>query len=384
MQLGIRFGLGAIKAVGFAAMRCVVEDRKKNGKFIDIYEFAERIDSKLINKKSIEALGKGGIFDKMHPNRRQISESFDIISSYSAEKEKENLSNQMSLFDGIESLQRKPELKLVKDWNKLEKLQKEFESFGFFLNEHPFDEFVDDLKNRGVIFSNKITEDSLKDRSLVKMAGVVAKSKHKSGSNGRFAYLTISDPFGIFEVNIFDESLITNSRDKIVDGSSIVAECMIKKDDGGSRILVREIHGLNEFLSAVKPKQEAFEDIVVLGGGQRKNKKDEEIKVTIRNDDKKIDKADQPKNNHSNPITAPYKSSAFQPALRSIKIVIFSDENLDLIKEILTLKLNKSGDSRVYILIGRREITLMHKFYITKRDVAEIESVYGVTRVVTS
>ncbi len=260
-KLAIRFGLGAIKAVGFGMTENAVKERKANGKFKDVYDFAERLDPRTINKKSIEALSKAGAFDSLHDNRQQIANSFEMLSAYAAQKHEAASSNQMSLFGGTPEAEAKPELKKVGNWTKVEKLQKEFEAFGFFLNEHPTDDHVSDLKKRGVIFSDKLERDELADNSLVKMSGVIAGSKHRSGSRGRFAYLTISDYLGIFEAMIFDENLITNARDLLAEGSMIQIDCLIKKDDGGTRILVRDVRKLEDFIKYTAAKNEDFEDI---------------------------------------------------------------------------------------------------------------------------
>ena len=259
-KFAIRFGLGAIKAVGFAMMENTVSERKKNNKFADIYDFSERMDPRAINKKSIEALAKSGAFDSLQQNRRQLAESFEILSAYSVEKHDKIASNQMNLFGALAE-NSKPELKKISDWNKIERLQKEFEAFGFFLNEHPLDDQVSELKKRGIIFSDKLERDELEDGDSIKMAGVIASSKHRSSARGRFAYLTISDPYGIFEAMIFDEALITAARDILVDGSQIIIECLIRKDEGGVRISVREVKKLEDFIRSTKAREENFEDI---------------------------------------------------------------------------------------------------------------------------
>ncbi len=261
-KYAIRFGLGAIKAVGLASMEKAVEKRKEAGKFEDIFDFAKKMDAKSVNKKSVEALAKAGAFDKIAKNRRQIFESFDVLSAYSQQQESEATSTQMNFFGELISEEKsKPELRKVDDWIKAERLQREFEAFGFFLNEHPLDDSVLELRKRGVVFCDKIEKDELEDGDIIKMAGIIATSKHRSGPKGRFAYLTISDPFGIFEAMVFDEALITNARDILADGSSIMIECLIRKDDGGVRILVRDVKRSQDFIKNVAPKDEPFEDI---------------------------------------------------------------------------------------------------------------------------
>ncbi len=260
-KFAIRFGLGGIKAVGFGVMETAIKERDASGKFADIYDFAERLNPRSINKKSIEALAKAGAFDALQKNRRQVAESFDVLAAYSAEKTEEATSNQMSLFGGLMDANAKPELKKTQDWTKVERLQKEFEAFGFFLNEHPLDDSLSDLRKRGVIFSDKLERDELEDNNLIKMAGVIAGSKHRSGPRGRFAYMSISDPYGIYEAMIFDEGIITSARDILVDGSAISLECLVKKDEGGVRILIREVKKLEDFLQNTKAQEKDFEDI---------------------------------------------------------------------------------------------------------------------------
>ncbi len=131
-KYAIRFGLGAIKAVGFNMIEEALKEREENGKFKNIYDFSQRVDPKSINKKSIEALAKSGSFDSLNNNRRQISESFDVLSAFANEAKEEANSNQMNLFGGITEEGSRPPLKSVVDWNKKQKLNCEFEAFGFF------------------------------------------------------------------------------------------------------------------------------------------------------------------------------------------------------------------------------------------------------------
>ena len=144
-KYAIRFGLGAIKAVGFQMMSHAVNERINNGQYLDIYDFCKRSDHKAINKKSIEALAKSGALDSICKNRRQISDSFEILSNYANDAKEELNSNQMSLFSVANEINQLPALKSVPDWNKKQKLKSEFEAFGFFLNEHPIDDKINDL-----------------------------------------------------------------------------------------------------------------------------------------------------------------------------------------------------------------------------------------------
>jgi DNA polymerase III alpha subunit len=377
-KFAIRFGLGAIKAVGFGAMENAVKERAANGTFRDVYDFAERLDPRSINKKSIEALAKAGAFDSLHKNRCQIAESFDTLSSYSAQKKEAASSNQMSLFGGFPEENAKPELKKVSDWNKVGRLQKEFEAFGFFLNEHPVDDHISDLKKRGVIFSDKLERDELEDGNLVKMAGVVAGSKHRSGPRGRFAYLTISDPFGIFEAMIFDEAIITAARDILIDGSVIALECLIRKDDGGVRILVRDVKKLDDFIKNTKAQDKDFEDIKKQTmRSYNKNRDSNSGERPAFNSEKAA-----PKNTSPTPLIAEKK------IFSAIEIEIKTLDPLQNIKDLLSKVFAPSDapkNSRVFFAITQGErisrIELPQKYLLGEAEILKIKHAFGVVAV---
>ncbi|OFW81374.1 MAG: hypothetical protein A2887_03630 [Alphaproteobacteria bacterium RIFCSPLOWO2_01_FULL_40_26] len=383
-MFAIRFGLGAIKAVGFSMMENAVKERKANGKFSDLYDFVTRLDPKSINKKSIEALAKAGAFDSLLKNRRQVAESFNILSAYANEKNEERSSNQMSLFSALPEVNLAPDLKKISDWNKTERLQKEFEAFGFFLNEHPIDDFLPDLRKRGIIFSDKLERDELVDGNLVKMAGVVSSSKHRSGSRGRFAYLTMSDPFGIFEAMIFDEALITSARDVIVDSSMVVLECLIRKDDGGIRILVREIKRLDEFIKNTKAAEKDFEDIkrqISRNRGNNQNyghvanqlsEKSEPLIYKGSSSLKMVRNGDLRQSHYEIAIEAKKEKRIFN----EIAISLMSHEPLPVLKSILT----NPGTTKIFLKVGENKIELPQKCLLEETDILRIKNVSGILK----
>ena len=369
-KYAIRFGLGAIKAVGIKMMENAVINRQDNGRFIDIYDFAERLDPKAINKKTIEALAKSGAFDDIEKNRRKVAESFDILSGYANEKKEQSESNQMSLFDNISEIDQKPKLKEIQDWDKINRLQYEFEAFGFFLNEHPIDDYIEQLKKRGIIFSNKISNSDLEDNILVKISGVVCVSKHRSGSRGRFAYLTISDPYGIFEATIFDEALINSARDILTSGTLVVLTCLIKKDDGGSKILIREVAKLEDFIKNNEANKENFEDIKKLPAS-RKSKKNINDPIDIKYN---------PKENHGNDLT----TKPVKKIIKNIDIIIKDRDPIIPLKSILSqnLSFNEEDNSRVIISVltnGKfSKIELGKRYLLDQNDVIKIKAIKSV------
>ncbi len=376
-KLAIRFGLGGIKAVGFGIMENATKERDNNGKFKDIYDFAERLDPRSINKKSIEALAKAGAFDSINNNRCQIAESFDILSSYAAEKKAEATSNQMSLFGGMPELNKKPELRKVSNWNKIDRLQKEFEAFGFFLNEHPLDDKISDLKKRGVIFSDKLERDELQDNNLIKMAGVVAGSKHRSSARGRFAYLNVSDPFGMFEAMIFDEALITAARDILIDGSAIALECLIKRDEGGVRILVRDVKKLDDFINATKAQEKDFEDI-----------KKQQSRNYNNNRNQQSSNQNQPAKAPTPPTALVAPAPQIRKILTKIEIIIKNRDPVYNIKALLSqrqsLDVAQKSTKVFFAIMDNQTVTKIElpvTYLIDNNDVMRFKSISGVVDV---
>lgn len=376
-KYAIRFGLGAIKAVGFNMIEEALKERENNGKFKDIYDFSQRVDPKSINKKSIEALAKSGSFDSLNQNRRQISESFDVLSAYANEAKEEANSNQMNLFGGITEESSRPPLKSVIDWNKKQKLNCEFEAFGFFLNEHPIDNRVSDLKLRGIIFSPKIEEDVLEDNTMIKMAGVVASSKHRSGPRGRFAYLNISDPFGIYEATIFDEALITANRDLLQDGSEIVVECLIRKDDGGTRIMVKGVFRVDDFIKDINPAQKEFEDIKKIA--VRKFNPNYQKNSNFKNEAPKA--SNQTNSFEKNSTQNNSETVKIERKISQIEIKVNDEKALLPLRTVLSQKISNNVEDAKIILIANRDnqevkIALASNFKIAEIDIFRLKNLH--------
>ncbi len=274
----------------------------------------------------------------------------------------------MSLFGGTSEANVKPKLKQITDWIKSERLQREFEAFGFFLNDHPLDDSLSELRKRGVIFSDKIERDEMADGMLVKMAGIVATSKHRSSSRGRFAYITISDPFGIFEAMIFDEALITSARDILVDGTQIAIECLVRKDDGGIRILIQNVKKLEEFIRNTEAAQENFEDIKIQtmrsnSGNRQRNY-----------DGKKSENFESKKSPSSQP------SFSAQPPKKipsEIEIKISKREQIVIAKSLIS-KLTKTesnqDSTRIFLIAEGKKIELADRFLINEIDFLRINN----------
>lgn len=242
----IRYGLAALKNVGEVAMEGLVAEREANGKFKDIFDFVGRLDNRILNRRALENLIKAGALDSLSSNRQQLLESVDTLLSYSSTLARERESNQVSLFGDAAGDMPKPALRDVRDWPPLERLQNEFSAVGFYLSSHPLEGYAKNLQRMGTVSSANFAQRLGSSYSMLKLAGIVMGVKTRVSDRGKFAFLTLSDVDGIFEVSIFDETLLSSASDLLVNGQLLLVQAEGKMDEGGSRIIVQGLSPLDE------------------------------------------------------------------------------------------------------------------------------------------
>lgn len=248
----IRYALAAIKNVGAAAMGAIVAEREANGPFKDIYDFANRMDASVMNRRQIEHLIMAGAFDSLSPNRRQLFEALDMLIASAQNATEERSSNQVSLF-GAEETQKlnRRELKPVEDWPMTERLNQECAAIGFYLSDHPLSPYAPVLKKLGVSSSTRLTT-PLPDRQGLKLAGILSAVKLRSGPRGRSAFLTLSDAEGQYEVTVFDEEIINRHHAELKGGAVLLISVDVRHSERGMRLLVNRIEQLDAVANAVR------------------------------------------------------------------------------------------------------------------------------------
>ncbi|EEE38944.1 putative DNA polymerase III alpha subunit subfamily [Rhodobacteraceae bacterium KLH11] len=225
------YALGALKNVGVEAMNLVVEGRA--GKpFVNLFDFARRVDLKKVGKRPLEMLARAGAFDQLDKNRRRVFESLDPLVQYSAAIHEQKNSNQVSLFGEAGDDLPEPRLSPSSDWLPAERLSEEFKAIGFYLSGHPLDDYMPALKRKQVLTLDEVMEKARSGPLIAKMAGVVAgRQERKSARGNRFAFAQLSDPTGAFEVTLFSETL-EKSREFLETGAQVVltAEATMEAD----------------------------------------------------------------------------------------------------------------------------------------------------------
>ncbi|WP_204113289.1 DNA polymerase III subunit alpha [Shimia biformata] len=238
------YALGALKNVGVEAMRLVVEGRNVDGvekPFVNLFDFARRVDLKKVGKRPLEMLARSGAFDQLDPNRRRVLESLDALVSYSAAIFDQKASNQVSLFGEAGEDLPEPRLAPVNDWLPAERLDEEARAIGFFLSGHPLQDYMAPLKRKGVLTLDELSEKARGGALVAKIAGRVSgRQERKSARGNRFAFAQLSDPTGAYEVTIFSETL-EKCREHLETGSKVVVTVEATMESDQLKLLAKSI-----------------------------------------------------------------------------------------------------------------------------------------------
>ncbi len=219
----VKFGLAAIKNVGAKLIDAIVEERKKNGIFKNFLDFLIRLDSHLLNKRTIESLIKSGAFDNLGISRKQLIENYDKLASEAHKIKEERESGQFGLFSSNKSNNDKNNFDEIlnsiitsnEEWNKIELLKYEKEVLGFFISDHPLNKYKREIKKLTNI--NLAEIDTYPDKYQVKLVGLITGIAEKKSKDGKkFAILSIENLEGLIEGKIFSD-IYEESISKITD-----------------------------------------------------------------------------------------------------------------------------------------------------------------------
>ena len=244
-QLGIRYALAAVKRVGFVAMEGLVRDRGEKP-FCDLTDFAERCDSRNINKIQMESLAKAGAFDSLEPDRHTVFASAEIILRRAQSRAQEKEVGQVGLFGGgvDSSLREVLRLKKVRPWPDFERLSHEASVIGFHMSAHPLDAYKHVLRRLGVTPSLQLESKAHQGVMRVSIAGCVVDKKERPTRTGKkMAWVTLTDASGGCEVTLFSETLQA-CRDLLVAGQAVLVQAELKLDGDALRITANSVQDL--------------------------------------------------------------------------------------------------------------------------------------------
>jgi DNA polymerase-3 subunit alpha len=260
----IQYGMEAIKGVGSNAVAEVVRERKENGKFESIYDFARRVDSQVCNKRTLESLIQAGAFDPLDKNRRQLLENMETIISYGSRVQEMENSNQSDLFgEGGDSASAidEPKLTEVEPWSNIERLNKERELIGFYLSGHPLDKYQEDVR---IFCSHRLDTaklEQLGDRTEVRVAGIITQVKRVTDKKGRpFAFLEMEDREGSVDVVVFND-VYDRNLGMIQEDTCVVMDGSIDTSRGGLQIIAKSFERIESMREKYQDQIELEVDI---------------------------------------------------------------------------------------------------------------------------
>jgi DNA polymerase-3 subunit alpha len=239
------YALGGIKAVGLEAISNIVNERIKNGKFSSINDFIKRVNPKDINKLQLEGLVKAGAFDKLNDNRQSLFDSIPNMISKSKNDFDNKIINQIDLF-GDNDENEINLIKNIKDWEFEDKLSKEFEAVGFFISDHPLNQFKEIFSDYKIIdYKTFISDNNLEQNNV---AATLLKIQERKTSKGTpYAVIKLTDLSSVFELFIFSDTLEIN-RNILKEGNSLILTLIktISGDEKINRINVRKVTSLKD------------------------------------------------------------------------------------------------------------------------------------------
>ena len=279
------YALGGIKNVGYEAVSNIVKERLKKGEFKSINDFIERINPKDINKLQLEGLVKAGAFDGINKNRQSLFNSIPNLILKSKNIFDNKITNQIDLF-GSDQIKDDELLNSIDDWKFEERLSKEFEAVGFFISDHPLNQYTDIFDDYKISNFDKFNSDqSLKEANIA--ATLLKIQERKTSKGNSYAIIKLTDLTSVFELFIFSDTLELN-RELLIEGNSLILSLVKNVSDEENRfkrINVKKVESLKNIFN--KPFSEISfnlndEDQIKNLSNNLDNKGSVEVKITIK------------------------------------------------------------------------------------------------------
>jgi DNA polymerase-3 subunit alpha len=243
----IRFGLNAVKNVGESACRAIVRAREEGGAFTSIWDFTERVDPAVVNKRALESLVKCGALDSTGASRRALLECLEQALSWGQKQQADKLLGQGSIFDLGEPLggdggapRHHPTMPTLPEFEKADLLKLEKETLGLYVSEHPLAAIKDQLRKKTECTLNELQ--FRRDGEIVTVGGIVASLKHMTTKKGDpMVFVGLEDVTGQCEVVAFN-SVFALSRELLVPDRILIVKGRVdQKGAGETKMVAMEI-----------------------------------------------------------------------------------------------------------------------------------------------
>ncbi len=234
----IRFGLNAVKNVGDSAARAIVAARQEGAAFSSLWDFTERVDPQVVNKRALESLVKCGGLDSTGSSRRGMLEALEHALSHGQRAQDERLRGQESLFAQADEKPAHPPIG-SEEFEKNDLLRLEKETLGLYVSEHPLEAIRDQLRRK--------TDASLaelerrRDGDIVTVAGIVSAIKQLTTKKGDpMVFMRLDDVLGSAECVVFN-SVYAASRELLMTDAVLVVKARVDHKEGESKLIALEV-----------------------------------------------------------------------------------------------------------------------------------------------
>ena len=236
----IRYGLGAIKGSGEAAISAIVAARREGGEFTGLFDLTRRVDKRYLNRRLLEALTKAGAFDCLNDNRASLMAS--IAPAMDAADQAARGGNQNSLFGDSHSPASGNPYVATPVWPEREKLLQEKSALGFYFSGHPYHGYVGELSG----FVRLRLADLEPAREPRLLAGIIVSIRTQMSRRGKMAIVLLDDGSSTLDVVVFAEILEAH-RDWLKEDELLIVEGKVNRDDysGGLRVTADKVFDLN-------------------------------------------------------------------------------------------------------------------------------------------
>jgi DNA polymerase-3 subunit alpha len=250
----IRFGMAAIKNVGQAAVQLAIEERKQNGKFLNLNDFARRVDLRAVGKRALECLIKVGAMDAFG-SRSALLASLDRIVSISSNHFRAAEAGQMSLFGEVTGVVEEIHLPEVSNVEKREMLNWERELIGLYISDHPLTPYQQTFVQIVSYFSGQLNQAQHEEK--VRVAGLItAVRPYTTKTNKPMGFVTMEDVQGNIELVLFPKTW-QKTHEQLKVGQIVIVEGKVDTGSTPPKILVDEIRTEIRILEPLAPALEA-------------------------------------------------------------------------------------------------------------------------------
>jgi DNA polymerase III subunit alpha len=243
---GIRFGLSAIKNVGVSAVENIIKTRNEQGKFKNIFDFCQRVELRIVNKKTLEGLIQAGACDSLEGHRAQLFDTVEKAIHFGQVAQGYASLGQSNLFelDSTGPRHNFPPLPEVESWTETDKLSRERNALGFYVSGHPLTKY--ELEVSAFSTASLANSKGIKTGSIVRICGIVTSVKKKIDKKGNtMAFLTLQDFTGKGECIAFADAY--RKYQSLLNEESLVMIIGKSESNGDSlRVFVNEVYPMEQ------------------------------------------------------------------------------------------------------------------------------------------